>query len=143
LITIGEQGYLAAAKKILKTAATIRQGIEAISELRVLGDPLWTIAFTSDTLDIYRVMDGMTERKWSLNGLHKPTAVHLCVTLRHTQPGVADRFLADLKAVVEQVKAQPALHGGLAPIYGMAATIPFRGMVSELLKRYIDLLYKV
>jgi sphinganine-1-phosphate aldolase len=143
LLAIGEQGYLDATQKILETAAQIRKGIEAIPELRVLGDPLWAIAFTSDTLDIYRVMDCMTDRKWSLNGLHKPSAVHLCVTLRHTQPGVADRFLDDLKAAVEQVKTLPAAHGGLAPIYGMAATIPFRGMVSELLKRYIDLLYKV
>jgi hypothetical protein len=46
---------------------------------------------------------------------------------------VADRFLTDLKATVEYVKTQPASHGGLAPIYGMAATIPFRGMVNELL----------
>ncbi len=143
LIAIGEQGYLDATQKILETAARIRQGIEAIPELRVLGDPLWTIAFTSDTLDIYRVMDCLTDRQWSLNGLHKPSAVHLCVTLRHTQPGVADRFLVDLKAAVEHVKTQPASHGGLAPIYGMAATIPFRGLVNELLKRYIDLLYKV
>jgi sphinganine-1-phosphate aldolase len=143
LIAIGEQGYLDATKRILETAAHIRKGVEAIPELRVLGDPLWTIAFTSDTLDIYRVMDGMSDRKWSLNGLHKPTAVHLCVTLRHTQPGVADRFLNDLQAVVDNVKTQPVSHGGLAPIYGMAATIPFRGMVNELLKRYIDLLYKV
>jgi sphinganine-1-phosphate aldolase len=143
LIAIGEQGYLDAAQKILETAAQIRQGIEAIPELRVLGDPLWTIAFTSDTLDIYRIMDCMSDRKWSLNGLHKPSAVHLCVTLRHTQPGVADRFLNDLKAAVEQVKTQPAAQGGLAPVYGMAATIPFRGLVNELLMRYIDLLYKV
>ena len=143
LIAIGEQGYLDATKKILETAATIRAGIEAIPELRVLGDPLWAIAFTSDTLDIYRVLDGMAGRQWSLNGLHKPTAVHLCVTLRHTQPGVADRFLDDLKATVTHVKEQPATQGGLAPIYGLAATIPFRGMVSDLLKRYIDLLYRV
>jgi glutamate/tyrosine decarboxylase-like PLP-dependent enzyme len=68
LIAIGEDGYLDAAKKILETAATIRQGIAALPELRVLGDPLWTIAFTSDTLDIYRVMDGMTDRQGSLNG---------------------------------------------------------------------------
>ncbi len=143
LTTIGEQGYVEATKKILETAAQIRKGIEAIPELRVLGDPLWAIAFTSDALDIYRVMDFMTERKWSLNGLHKPAAVHLCVTLRHTQPGVADRFLDDLRAAVAQVKEQPATRGGLAPIYGMAATIPFRGLVSDLLKRYIDLLYRV
>ncbi len=75
--------------------------------------------------------------------MRKPSAVHLYVTLRHTQPGVADRFLADLKAALEHGKTQPVAHGGLAPIYEMAATIPFRGMVSELSKRYIDLLYKV
>ena len=69
--------------------------------------------------------------------------MHLCVTLRQAQPGVADRFLNDLKSAVEQVKTRPAAHGGLAPIYGMAATIPFRGLVNELLKRYIDLLHKV
>jgi len=31
----------------------------------------------------------------------------------------------------------------MAPIYGMAATLPMRGMVSDMLKRYIDALYKV
>ncbi len=30
----------------------------------------------------------------------------------------------------------------MAPVYGMAATLPFRGRVSDLLKRYIDLLYR-
>ncbi len=143
LIAIGEQGYLEATQKILETAAQIRKGVETIPELRILGNPLWVIAFASDTLDIYRVMDFMTTRQWSLNGLHQPSAVHLCVTLRHTQPGVAERFLDDLKAAMDHVKAQPAAQGGLAPIYGMAATIPFRGMVSDMLKRYIDLLYKV
>jgi hypothetical protein len=63
--------------------------------------------------------------------------VHPCVTLRHTLPGVAERFVDDLMAAVEHVKTKPAAHGDLAPIYGMAATIPFRGMVNELLMRYI------
>jgi hypothetical protein len=31
----------------------------------------------------------------------------------------------------------------MAPVYGMASSIPFRGMVSDLLKRYMDVLYKV
>ncbi len=30
----------------------------------------------------------------------------------------------------------------MAPVYGLAATLPLRGVVSELLRRYIDLLYK-
>jgi hypothetical protein len=40
------------------------------------------------------------------------------------------------------VLARPAEREGIAPVYGLAATIPFRGMVRELLQRYIDLLYR-
>jgi hypothetical protein len=88
-------------------------------------------------------MDYMTQRHWSLNGLHRPSCVHLCVTLRHTQSGVAEKFIEDLKAAVDDVKANPAAEGGMAPMYGMAATIPVRGLVGDLLEEYIDLLYKV
>src|SRR5438093_3867058 len=65
MVATGEEGYLDATRRILETAATIRRGIGAIPELRVLGDPLWVIAFASDSLDIYRVLERMTERGWS------------------------------------------------------------------------------
>ncbi|MFQ5676532.1 MAG: aminotransferase class V-fold PLP-dependent enzyme, partial [bacterium] len=143
MVATGEQGYLDATKKILATAACIRKGIEEIPELFVIGDPLWLIAFASNELDIYRVMDQMTQKKWNLNGLHKPACVHFCTTLRHVQAGVAEKFIEDLKSSVEYVKTNPGEKGGMAPVYGMAATIPLRGMVSGLLKKYLDLLYKV
>lgn len=143
MLAMGEQGYTEAARRILEIAAEIKKGIITIPELRILGDPLWIIAFASDALDIYRVLDFMGRHHWNLNGLHKPPAIHLCVTLRHTQPGVARRFIDDLKTAVEYVKAHPAEQSGMAPIYGLAATLPLRGMVSEMLKRYIDLLYEV
>ena len=143
MVAMGEQGYMDATRRILETASQIKRGIAEIPDLHVMGDPLWVIAFASDTLDIYRVMDRMTERQWNLNGLHKPPGVHLAVTLRHTRDGVAERFLADLREAVDLVKANPEAHAGMAPVYGMAGTMPFRGMVADLLKRYIDLLYKV
>ena len=65
------------------------------------------------------------------------------MTLRHTQPGVAERFLADLKEAVSFVQAHPEEKGGMAPVYGLAATMPMPGMVDDLLKRYVDLLYEV
>jgi glutamate/tyrosine decarboxylase-like PLP-dependent enzyme len=142
LTSIGEQGYLDAAKRILETAAKVKEGIGQIPELRVLGDPLFVIAFASDSLDIYKVLDFMSRKKWSLNGLHKPTCVHLCVTLRHTQPGVVERFIADLREAVEHVKAHPEEKGTMAPVYGMASTIPMRGLVSDMLKKYLDLIFK-
>jgi glutamate/tyrosine decarboxylase-like PLP-dependent enzyme len=143
MVSMGERGYMEATRKILETASEIKKGVAEIPELHILGDPLWIIAFTSKSLDIYQIMDRMTRRKWNLSGLHKPSAVHLCVTLRHTQPGVAARFIDDLKGAVDYVKAHPDEKSGMAPVYGMAATIPLRGMVSDLLKRYIDLLYRV
>ena len=91
----------------------------------------------------YRVMDLMSQRGWNLNGLHKPASLHICVTLRHTQPGVAARFVTDLKAAVEQAKRSPADEGGQAPLYGLAASFPLRCVVADLLTRYMDILYKV
>ena len=142
MVATGEDGYLEATRRVLETGAAIRDGIAAIPQLRVLGDPLWVVAFASDTVDVYRVLERMTQRGWSLNGLHRPAAAHLCVTLRHTEPGVAERFLADLRTSVAEAETQPVDTQGLAPVYGLAATLPFRGMVRDLLKKYIDLLYR-
>ena len=142
MVRIGQKGYRDATRRILETADFIKTGIRTIPELFILGDPLWVIAFGSRTLDIYRVMDAMSHRGWSLNGLHRPSCVHLCVTLRHTQPGVKERFVEDLKAAVAEVKSAPEADGGMAPVYGMAATLPLRGVVSNILKAYMDVLYK-
>ncbi|MCP4679524.1 MAG: aminotransferase class V-fold PLP-dependent enzyme [Deltaproteobacteria bacterium] len=143
LVSMGEEGYLEAARKILETAATIREGAAAIDGLDVLGDPLFVIALASKELDIYKVMDFMTKRKWNLNGLFNPPAVHICVTLRHTTEGVAERFLSDLNDAVIHVRANPKEKGTFAPIYGLASSIPLKGTVSDLLMRYLDMLYKV
>lgn len=143
LTSIGEQGYMDATKRILETADHIKQEIKQISELRLIGDPLFVIAFASDSLDIYKVLDAMAHKKWSLNGLHKPACMHLCVTLRHTEPGVKERFIADLRSAVAHVKSHPEEKGSMAPVYGMAASMPMRGLVSDMLKKYLDLIFKV
>jgi glutamate/tyrosine decarboxylase-like PLP-dependent enzyme len=142
MVATGEQGYLDNTKKILEAASAIKNGIEAIPELQVIGDPLWVIAFSSDELNIYKLLDAMSRRGWNLNGLQRPAAVHLCVTLRHTEPGVTDRFLGDLQLAVDETKSNPASSGGMAPIYGLAGSLPIRGPVRQLMLRYIDLLYR-
>jgi glutamate/tyrosine decarboxylase-like PLP-dependent enzyme len=142
LVAMGRGGYVDATARILAAAARVREGVAAIPGLKVLGDPLFVIAFASDSLDIYRVLDGMGKRKWNLNGLHKPPAVHLCVTLRHTQDGVVDRFLSDLREVVDHVRAHPDEKGGMAPIYGLAGTMPVRSAVGDLMRAYLDVLYE-
>jgi sphinganine-1-phosphate aldolase len=142
MVAMGERGYLEATGRILVAAGAIKRGIEATPGLRVLGDPLWVIAFDAPGLNVYQILDVMSRRGWSLNGLHRPPAVHIAVTLRHAQPGVPERFLADLREAVAYVRAHPAEREGMAPVYGLAASLPLRGVVGDLLRRYIDLLYR-
>lgn len=143
LVSLGRKGYLDYAAKIFKTTQKIALGIEKIKDLKLIGDSLFIITIASDSLDIYRVLDQMSKHGWNLNGLHKPAAMHFCITVSHSAPGVSTRFLADLKRAVAFVKTHPAESGGMAPVYGMAATMPMRGLVKELLARYMDLLTRV
>lgn len=143
MLAMGEEGYLKATDAILKTAEKIKAEVAKIPDLKILGNPVWILAFGSDTINIYQVLDQMSKKHWNLNGLHKPACFHIALTLRHTQPGVAERFINDLKESVAYVKANPGEKEGMAPVYGMAASLPFRGMVSDILKRYLDVVYKV
>jgi len=143
MVAIGKQGYLDAARRIMETAVAIRKGIEQMPDLRLMGEPLFLIAFTRahERLNIYQVLDQMRQRGWRLNALQRPPGLHLAVTVRHTQSGVAEAFLSDLRESVAYVKAHPDEKGEMAPIYGMANSLPFRGVVDEVLKRYLDALY--
>ena len=143
MVSIGEQGYMEATKRILETASFVKKEIAKIPELHVLGDPLWDIAFASDTLDVYAISDRMSKKKWGLNGLQRPPCLHICLTLRHTQPGVAEKFIEDLKEAVEYVKANPDVQGSMGPVYGMAGNIALSGAVREIMKELLDLVYKV
>ncbi len=69
--------------------------------------------------------------------------MHIAVTLRHTAEGVAERFVTDLREAVAEAEASPAGEGGMAPVYGMAATLPARGAISDILGLYLDAIYEV
>jgi glutamate/tyrosine decarboxylase-like PLP-dependent enzyme len=143
LLSIGVDGYQNAAEGLLRAGERLKREIVLIPGIRVLGNPLWIIAFGSDDFDIYEVMEQMSRRGWSLNGLHHPSCVHIALTLRHLEPGVLDRFLEDLRWSVDEVRRSPGQSGGMAPVYGMASSLPFRGLIGDLLKKTLDAIYRV
>lgn len=143
LVSMGEEGYLRATEKILAAVATMHKGIKAIPELRILGEPLGPFAVASDSLDIYQVLDQMSARGWSLTGLLNPAAIHVSPTLRWAQPGVAERFVEHLRESVAYVRDTPNIEGGMAPVYGLAASIPDRTFVHDMLKQLMDVYYRL
>jgi hypothetical protein len=84
----------------------------------------------------------MAHKGWSLNGLQRPAAVHICMTLRHTAPGVVDRFLEDPRQCVTGARDEPGT-GMLAPVYGLAAVPETEGAARDILRTYCDVLYRV
>lgn len=143
LVSVGEAGYLRATASILAAVKKMHEGLRAIPGLKILGQPIGPFAFGSDDVNIYQVMDQLSARGWALTGLLNPAAIHVSPTLRWAQPGVAERFVEHVRESVDFVRENPDLEGGMAPIYGMAAAIPDRSFVHEMLRQVMDVYYRL
>uniref|UniRef100_A0A671XMR4 sphinganine-1-phosphate aldolase n=1 Tax=Sparus aurata TaxID=8175 RepID=A0A671XMR4_SPAAU len=68
--------------------------------------------------------------------------IHICCTVLHTRPGVADRFIRDVQEQVAIIMKNPKEKTtGMGAIYGMAQSIPDRSMVTEISQGFLDCLY--
>lgn len=123
------------------------------AELEVMGDPLVSVvAFTARSLNIYDVADAMARRGWHLNSLQDPPAMHVAVTLPIAK--VWERLTDDLEACVaeerEKERARAAegkgargkAMGDSAALYGVAGSLPHKGVVVDLATSFLDTLYK-
>lgn len=140
----GVSGYLELARNAARAADRMRDGIVAIPGLRVLGAPdativAWTTA-PGTGLDTFAIADRLEARGWAVDRQHRPASVHLTVTANHL--AVVDRYLADLRAAVDEVRKDPSLvKSGTAPMYGMAAKLPVRGLVARSVRKMLEGLY--
>ncbi|XP_043111563.1 sphingosine-1-phosphate lyase 1 [Puntigrus tetrazona] len=143
MMHMGEKGYVDATKKVIGTARKIKAGIRQIDGVFVFGDPeVSVVALGSDVFDIFRLSNALTSKGWNLNTLQFPSSIHICVTMLHTQPGVAEQFISDVKREVAIIMKNPKEKTtGMGAIYGMAQSIPDRSMVTEVSQGFLDCLY--
>ena len=118
MVSMGREGYRRHAREIFETSAAMQEAVRTHPELRLLGEPTFLFAFTSDGFDIYHVNDEMKRRGWRFNGLQYPNALHMAVTRPQTQPGVVDRFAADLDAAVAYARERGDEPAESAAVYG-------------------------
>ncbi|XP_004559681.1 sphingosine-1-phosphate lyase 1 isoform X1 [Maylandia zebra] len=143
MMYMGENGYVDATKKIVSTAHKIKTEIRKIKGVFVFGDPeVSVVAIGSDDFDIFRLSNALTSKGWNLNTLQYPSSIHICCTVLHTQPGVADHFIRDVKEQVAIIMKNPKEKTtGMGAIYGMAQAIPDRSLVTEISRGFLDCLY--
>ena len=144
MIYLGEEGYLKAARAIMAVADEIKQGIKAIPELSLIGEPTFVISFRSEKVDVYHINDFMKARGWRFNVLQLPPALHFCVTMPQTfLAGVAERFLEDLRAGVDYARTKAGTAAETTALYGLAGTLEGNQQVTELIYGVFDYLYSV
>ena len=140
----GQSGYRKLAADTLLAFNRIKDGINAMPELRVLGDPkgpLLSYVSRDNAVNLFAVGDQMDARGWQINRRQFPDGLHAMVTAGHLQS--VDQLLADLRESVAVVKANPALaQQGSAATYGMMAHIPLRGMVKSRVLDVFSNMYK-
>jgi len=129
----GIDGYRDLAARTRKAFEQLRAGIEAMPELKVLGQPhgpLLGYGSRDAKVNIFAVGDQMDAKGWQVNRLQFPDGLHAMITARHLE--VVDEYLRDLREAVDIVRCDPSLAGkGRAATYGMMAHLPLRGVVKN------------
>jgi sphinganine-1-phosphate aldolase len=106
---LGESGYRAIVDEVMATTRRLMDGIAALPDLRVLGQPdMCMFAVASDTLNVFVLDDAMSRRGWSLQPQLSaggvPATLHIAVN--RSNVGREDALLADLAQACAEVKSQ-------------------------------------
>uniref|UniRef100_A0A2P2I317 sphinganine-1-phosphate aldolase n=1 Tax=Hirondellea gigas TaxID=1518452 RepID=A0A2P2I317_9CRUS len=139
----GRDGYISTTKAIIETARKIEQGCRDIPNITIVGKPdVSVVAISSDRFNIYTLSDGMGKKGWNLNALQFPPCIHIAVTVPHTKPGVAERFIKDVSDLAAELSQLPRTDSeGSAALYGMAQSLPDRSIVEDIACVYLDASY--
>ncbi len=125
---LGEEGYQRIVQTVQEATRKIIAGVNAIPELRVLGQPaMCMFSFASDALNVYQLADEMGKRGWYIQGQFStpltPRNLHISVT--YGSAPNADALLQDLRECVEIVKAkEPIDSDSIKAMINMALQSP-------------------
>lgn len=102
---MGASGYRETVARSTRFTRVLIEGIRAIPDLYVVGDPKSVIfAYASDTLDIYAVAAAMERRGWGAARGATPPSIHV-MQFNNDAALRPEPYLEDLRAAVEDVRA--------------------------------------
>lgn len=86
----------------------------------------------------------MKKLGWNLNPLQFPSGMHICVTYTHTQDGIPDKFLDDIRSCISHLMINPEkpVEGKMA-IYGVAQKLPDRSIVGDFTRCFLHAMYYI
>lgn len=136
---IGDAGYLDIARRQLEAMRAVIEAIERNEHLRLMTEPdLCLIAFTSDTVNVFNIVDEMHRRGWYIQPAHAfgGSKEHIHITINASNVPQIAAFIRDLEESVEAMReAEPAtlVAEFLAQFEGLDPTALTDDRVTELL----------
>jgi sphinganine-1-phosphate aldolase len=128
LAYLGEEGFVQIVKTVQEATGKLIDGINAIPELEVLGQPaMCMFSFKSDVINVYQLGDAMARRGWYIQGQFStpltPRNLHISVNYGTTHQ--VEALLKDLGECVEEVKqADPIDSDGIRAMVNAALQSP-------------------
>jgi glutamate/tyrosine decarboxylase-like PLP-dependent enzyme len=111
----GDEGYLEIARQVLDATRRIADAIDAMEDLRLLGRPeMNLVAFTSDTVSVFHVIDEMKQRGWYIQPqlAYGDSKENIHLSINPASVRWVDAMIADLSECV--AKAKEMKSGALA-----------------------------
>jgi len=108
---IGDAGYLEIARQVLGATRRIAEHVDASPDLRLLGRPeMNLVAFTSDTVSVFHVIDEMKTRGWYIQPQlgYGDSKENIHLSINPASVRWVDALLADLDVCVAKAKSMPS-----------------------------------
>ncbi len=102
---MGDEGYLAMAKGLLRSKEAIVEGIRSIDGLYVLGEPeMCLVAFASDDVPVFPLADAMKRRGWLVQPqlAFGPSPENLHLTINPSNVPWTEKLVGDLAAARDE-----------------------------------------
>ncbi len=101
---LGDDGYLEIARRTREATRRLVEGIEKIKGLRMMAQPdLCMFSFTSDTIDVFYIIDEMKERGWYIQPQleYETSRKNIHISINESNAGLVDDLLKDLRDSME------------------------------------------
>lgn len=136
----GRKKYTQYAEEIIENLNLIKNEFENNTLIEIIGNPLLNIiAFKSNKLNIYHVIDEMKKKNWDLSVLQNPPGFHFCIT-KCQDKKIIEQFISDLKSSITIAKNNPSKLSGTLSLYGSSQSVENSLFTDDLVNNFVTLL---
>ncbi len=125
-LLMGKDGLKEKSLKVLRLASEVKEQLQQINEIQILGDPhMSVVAFKAKTdLKTYLMKSALEKKGYHLSPIQNPPGLHVCLTDVHDNefPKMLANDLIDILAKLETEKLDHKVSG--KALYGASEIVP-------------------